>query len=76
MWVRCARQEVIPTSLTELSTADAKTAVTVNKCVLGFCGVRRTTYPPVAGQVVLEKGQAMLPLRDEIFVQVRAINTP
>ena len=56
--------------MTDLSVEASKAAVTVNKCLLGFCGVRRTTYPPVAGQVVLEKGQTMLALRDEIFVQV------
>jgi len=63
-------KEAVPNSLIDLPTQTSKIAVNVNKCLLAFCGVRRTTYPAASALAILEKGKAVGSLRDEIFVQI------
>jgi len=63
-------KEVIPRSMLDLETALGKQAISCHKCLLGFCGDRKTTYPAAAGHHVLMTGVQSVELRDEIFVQM------
>eukprot|EP00854_Cymbomonas_tetramitiformis_P003207 gene3207-4053_t len=63
-------KEVIPNSMIDLPSQTSKVAVNINKCLLAFCGVRRSTYPAASAQALMDKGKAIGSLRDEIFVQV------
>jgi myosin heavy subunit len=63
-------KEVIPRSLLDLDSVLGKQAVSCHKCLLGFCGDRKTTYPAAAGHHVLMTGVQSVELRDEIFVQL------
>lgn len=63
-------KEVIPRSLLDLDSALGKQAVSCHKCLLGFCGDRKTTYPAAAGHHVLMTGVQSVELRDEIFIQL------
>ena len=62
--------EVIPRSLLDMDSVLGKQAVSCHKCLLGFCGDRKTTYPAAAGHHVLMTGVQSLELRDEIFMQL------
>jgi len=62
--------EVIPRSLLDLDSVMGKQAVSCHKCLLGFCGDRKTTYPAAAGHHVLMTGVQSIELRDEIFAQL------
>jgi hypothetical protein len=63
-------KEVVPRSLLDLDSVLGKQAVSCHKCLLGFCGDRKTTYPAAAGHHVLMTGVQSVELRDEIFVQL------
>ena len=63
-------KEVIPRSLLDMDAVLAKQAVACHKCLLGFCGDRKTTYPAAAGHHVLMTGVQSAEMRDEIFVQL------
>ncbi len=63
-------KEVIPRSLLDLDSVLGKQAISCHKCLLGFCGDRKTTYPAAAGHHVLMTGVQSVELRDEIFIQL------
>jgi|APGre2960657444_1045066.scaffolds.fasta_scaffold02562_5 hypothetical protein len=63
-------KEVVPRSLLDLDSVLGKQAISCHKCLLGFCGDRKTTYPAAAGHHVLMTGVQSVELRDEIFVQM------
>lgn len=63
-------KEIIPRSLLDLDSVLGKQAISCHKCLLGFCGDRKTTYPAAAGHHVLMTGVQSVELRDEIFVQL------
>ena len=63
-------KEVIPRSMLDMDAVLAKQAVACHKCLLGFCGDRKTTYPAAAGHHVLMTGVQSAEMRDEIFVQL------
>jgi len=63
-------KDIIPNSMIDLPTQTNKIAVNINKCLLAFCGTRRTTYPASSAQALMEKGKAISSLRDEVFVQI------
>ena len=63
-------KEVIPRSMLDMDAVLAKQAVACHKCLLGFCGDRKTTYPAAAGHHVLMTGVQGAEMRDEIFVQL------
>ena len=63
-------KEVIPRSMLDLDSVLGTQAISCHKCLLGFCGDRKTTYPAAAGHRVLMTSVQSLELRDEIFVQL------
>ena len=63
-------KEIIPRSLLDLVSVLSKQAVSCHKCLLGFCGDRKTIYPAAAGHHVLMTGAQSRELRDEIFLQL------
>lgn len=63
-------KEVIPRSLLDIESSLAKQAVQCHKCLLGFCGDRKTTYPAAAGHHILMTGVQSVELRDEILIQI------
>ena len=63
-------KDVIPTSLTRLKSKSAREGVTCWRSILGFCGVKRKTFPAACAHEVLKKGIAKPVLRDEIFLQL------
>jgi myosin heavy subunit len=63
-------KEVVPRSMLDLDSVLGKQAISCHKCLLGFCGDRKTTYPAAAGHHVLMTGVQSVELRDEIFVQL------
>ena len=63
-------KEVIPRSMLDMDAVLAKQAVGCHKCLLEFCGDRKTSYPAAAGHHVLETGAKMAEMRDEIYVQL------
>lgn len=63
-------KEVVPRSLLDIESSLAKQAVQCHKCLLGFCGDRKTTYPAAAGHHILMTGVQSVELRDEILIQI------
>jgi len=44
--------QVIPNSMIDLPAQTSKVAVNVHKCLLAFCGTKKTTYPAASAQVL------------------------
>ena len=56
-------KEVIQNSMTDLPPHLSKTAIIVNKSLLGFTGVRKASYPASYGQDIMGKVRAPPPRR-------------
>ena len=61
--------DVIPMSLVDLNERENRAAVQLNKSLLAFTGVRKTTFPAACALDIIQRGVESVGLRDEIMVQ-------